>query len=519
VLNLLNLIRPYLAAAWHRKWSAVAAAWLVCILGWTALECVSDIYETSARLFIDTDALLVPLLKGIAVDTGPDNQLQVLQKNMLSHANIDKLITAVFPAVPPAPNDDRERLLRRLTKEIEVVGQDKNLFSITYRDRDPMVARDVVGNIITIFLDSQSGIARAQMDSAQLFLHQQIDTYEQQLTAAENGRARYLADHTDVLQGEGNFAAHLASARVALETARTELADSEVRLHALQAQVSSIPRLLSTEGSPTIILGSSLVPGTPSTLAQQLAEAEEALSKLRLRFTEEHPDVRAAEKLVATLRVQAAAAAAPDPTNLRGLTRNISNPVYEQVRLKIVELETNIASLNIKVESARAEVARLEKLAREAPGIEAEYKRLDRDYTVLKANHDELLSRLESAKIAAAADLSVNNRKLQVIEPPRAGQLPVSPRRLLVISGILGIGFVAFVGVVIGARQFDRSFNTTQMLRELGRPVLGGVSVLMDGPARHRSFVSTFMFVLATVSLLCLYGGLMSHAAGLKLPV
>jgi polysaccharide chain length determinant protein (PEP-CTERM system associated) len=506
----LGLISIHLTAAWRLKWYALGAAWVVCGLGWIGLESIPDTYETSARLFIDSDSVLYPLLKGIAVDTGPTSQLQVLQKEMLSHKIIDRLITAVFPTMPASPDPDREGLVRRLTTDIMVTSQERNLFAVTYRNRDPIVARDVVKNLVAIFLEAQSGTARAQMDDAQQFLHQQIDTYGQQLTAAENRRAEYLAMHTDVLQGEGNFAAHLASARAALETAQNERADTQIKLHTLQQQIVPIPRLLSVDAMPSAL-------GAQPTALQRLSEAEQNLAKLRLRFTEAYPDVVAAEKLVATLRTEAANT--PDPTNAADphlLGRGISNPVYEQVRLRIVELETTSASLDIKIDNAKANVEHLEKLAREAPGIEAEYKRLDRDYTVLKSNHDELLSRLESARIAAAADASADNRRLQVIDPPRIGELPVAPKRLLLISAVLCVGLSAGVAAIAALIYLDRSFRTTLMLRDLGRPVLGGISVLVDDLAKRRAFVNTLGFALASVSLFFLYGGLVAHSMRFK---
>lgn len=508
--NLLRHVRSDLANLWRFKWYAAGAAWIVCVLGWVALDFVPDIYETRASLFVDTDAVLFPLLKGIAVDTETTNKLEVLQKNILSHENIDKLVTIVFPAVAPAPNDDRERLVRRLMTDIHVTSQDKNQFAVSYRNRDPRIARDVVKNAISIFLKSQNGTAHEQMEDAQQFLQQQIDTYEQQLTAAENRRAQYLAAHTDILQGEGNFAAHLASARSALETTETERADAEVRLNALQQQLGGIPKLLSIDALPGIA-------GAPVlSAAQRLAEAEENLNKLRLRYTEAYPDVVTAEKLVAALRATAASAPGPsNTTDSHSAGPGISNPVYEQVRLKIVELRTNIASLDIKIGNAKTNVENLEKLAREAPAIEAEYKRLDRDYTVLKSNHDELLSRLQSARIASAADENSDRQKLQITDPPRIAQLPVQPKRPFLISIILLVGLSAGIGTTFGLKYLDHSFRTPQMLSEFQLPVLGSISLLADGPARQRAFNGTIGFIFAIVSLFVVYGGLVAHAAGL----
>ena len=64
---------------------------------------------------------------------------------------------------------------------------------------------------------------------------------------------------------------------------------------------------------------------------------------------------------------------------------------------------------------------------------------MDRDYSVLRKNYEELLSRLQSANIAQAADTQADKVKLQVIDPPEIPRLPVAPNRtLLVTDGAAG---------------------------------------------------------------------------------
>ena len=66
---------------------------------------------------------------------------------------------------------------------------------------------------------------------------------------------------------------------------------------------------------------------------------------------------------------------------------------------------------------------RLEKISKEQPGLFAEYQNMDRDYTVLRRNYEELLGRLQSANIAQAADTQADKVKLQVIDPPEVPRI------------------------------------------------------------------------------------------------
>jgi hypothetical protein len=135
---------------------------------------------------------------------------------------------------------------------------------------------------------------------------------------------------------------------------------------------------------------------------------------------------------------------------------------------------------------------------------------MDRDYGVLRKNYDDLLGRLQSANIAQAADTQADKVKLQIIDPPEIPRLPVAPNRTLLITGVLFAGIGAGLAITILLGQLDRSFSTTDELRSLGLPVLGGISVLGLIPLRQR-MLAVMRFGAAVAVLVCIYGGLLVH--------
>src|SRR5690348_1710999 len=86
------LVRQASATAWRWRWLLVATAWSVCLAGWAAVATIPDYYASEARLYVDADAVLTPLLRGLAIDTATANQLDVMQKTLLSRPNLEKLI-------------------------------------------------------------------------------------------------------------------------------------------------------------------------------------------------------------------------------------------------------------------------------------------------------------------------------------------------------------------------------------------------------------------------------------------
>src|SRR4051812_38901598 len=86
-------LRRHRAVAWRHRWVILAFSWLICIAGWVGVQFMPNMYEASARLYIDADAVLTPLLRGLALDSTPENQVEVLQKTLLSRPNLEKLIS------------------------------------------------------------------------------------------------------------------------------------------------------------------------------------------------------------------------------------------------------------------------------------------------------------------------------------------------------------------------------------------------------------------------------------------
>ena len=55
LLNFLKAIGKY-------RWYAVAITWAVAIIGWTIVLRLPNQYEASARVYVDTQSILKPLL-------------------------------------------------------------------------------------------------------------------------------------------------------------------------------------------------------------------------------------------------------------------------------------------------------------------------------------------------------------------------------------------------------------------------------------------------------------------------
>jgi polysaccharide chain length determinant protein (PEP-CTERM system associated) len=499
-----ELLSRKLQAIWYRRWIAVVAAWVMCAAGWAAVMTIPSQYEANARLYVDSDAVLTPLLKGVSLDTSPSAELDVLQRTLLSRPNLENLISKTDLELTLGGPADKERLVQALAQAIKVTPQTRNLFTIAYRSTNPKLALDVVQTILTTFLESRVGNNRSDLENAGNFITSQIDNYERQLRDAERKRADFRTKYIDLLPGDGGGVSRYEAAQATEQQLRGTLEDARNRQAALTRELAATP--------PTLP-GDSVGGGGGS---RELADAERRLAELKLKFTDQYPDVVAQQRIVDGLRSGALAqapaqpAAAPRPASSG---RGASNPLYEQLKVRVVENEAAIASIERQVADATRERARLEEIARGAPGLQAEYANINRDYDVIRKNYDELLARREQMRIATAADTEANKVKVEIVDPPQLPRTPVAPKRIMLLSVVLGAGLLAGVVLALMLDEVDTSFQSVDELRVLGLPVVGGISIIAVAVPLWRRLVSLATVATALLLLCAIYGGLIHRVA------
>ena len=165
----------------------------------------------------------------------------------------------------------------------------------------------------------------------------------------------------------------------------------------------------------------------------------------------------------------------------------VANSVYEQIKLRLVDAEAAVAAVQRRLDEAQTDEERIKKVAASAPGVLVQAQDLDRDYSILKRNYQELVARREATAIANAADTKTEKIQFRIVDPPQVPILPAAPNRPMLVSMVLLFGIGGGLAVPLALTQIDRSFATIGQLRNLGLPILGSVSRLSLGAARRRA--------------------------------
>jgi polysaccharide chain length determinant protein (PEP-CTERM system associated) len=528
--EIVDYVRSALRGAWTHRWWGLLTMIALGSLGTIVVLAIPNQYEATARVYVDTQSVLRPLMSGLAVQPNADQQIAMISRTLVSRPNVERVVRMADLDLRTNSPTERDAMVDRLMTSIKFASAGgTNLYTIAYRADQPERARKVVQSFLSIFVESNLGDNRRDNDQARKFIEDQIRVYEQRLTESENAlkefKLRNLAAmpalNQDTVGRAGEIGGALAQAR--MELAQAENARDELR------------KQLAVE-QPTIAVdergfGMSLGTGPSAAARPQRSEYDDRIDGLRrridelkLRYTDQHPDVisarrvleqleaaRDAERKAETARTEAAARQAPAAS--ARVPGTAANPVYQQLRVSLAESEASVASLRARVREYESRAAALQANAASVPRIEAEFKALTRDYEITKRSYEQLVSRRESVALSEQMGATSGVGEFRVVDPPRASQEAVFPNRplLLTVLLVLSIGAgaaAAFVRDQLRPTHFDlRGLRASTSL-----PIFGAVSLIVDQASRERARRSLIAFSGTTVAYLLAFGLLLTWA-------
>ena len=192
-----------LYAIWQRRWQAIIAAWAVSFIGWVIVYAVPDKYESFARIYVNTDTVLRPLMRNLAVE--PSNvadQLVTIQNTLLSRPNLEKVVRMTDLDLDASSSTKIQEQINALAASVKIELQGTNIFRVSYSNTDPAMAKRVVQSLITIFVESNLGVNRKELAGARRFIDNQLKDYERQLQDAEKRRSEFKRANIGYLPGD-----------------------------------------------------------------------------------------------------------------------------------------------------------------------------------------------------------------------------------------------------------------------------------------------------------------------------
>ena len=508
--DLLEQLIDYLKGIWIKRRYIMISTWIICPVGWYFVASLPDVYESEARVYVDTQSLLRPLLRGLTVETNPQTQVQLMVRTLLSRPNLERISRMTDLDVQATNSAEYETIISRLKTDLKISsGGRQNIYTLSMDDKDAEMAKNIVQSALTVFIENTLGETRSESDSAQKFLNKQIQEYENRLINAEAKLTDFKQKYSDVLPGQsGGYYQQLNAAKERLKTIELELLEVTTQLKTAKEQLDLDKSAKDT--APTIKTSNSI----QTTFDSRIAELQGALDGLQLRYTDIHPDVKEAKRRLELLKKQRDEEIAKyiELAKDQGTSVISQNPVIQEIQIQINNLLNQQASLQVRANSFKEKVKDLESKIHTLPEIEAELIALNRGYEITKKKHSELLNRRETAQIAQQADETTEKIQFRVIDPPRAATKPSGPPRILLFIGVTLAGIGAGVGLSLLMSQLNPIVTSSKQLSNItGIPIFGAVSANENLGLQKWHRKKTVLFVLSNLCLLGLLLMFMSY--------
>jgi polysaccharide chain length determinant protein (PEP-CTERM system associated) len=508
----MNSFVPQLAEAlrrmWQGRWLGLAVAWVMALAGTVVVFLTPDRYQATARVYVDTQSVLRPLLHGLTVQPNVEQEVNALTGSLISNPNLEKLVRMTDLDLEVKTPEERQKLIDRLRRTVYIRSGGPNLYTIGFASPRPDEATRVVQSLLSIFVES--GLSPRAKDTGQAlrFIEEQIKHYEQRLSEAENRLKDFKIRNLDLNGAEGrDFFGTMATVKQQLQETQQLRQEAEKSRDALKEQITNEderpPQLIAADDAPAVM--------TPE-LDARLATLTKSLDDLLMRYTENHPDVLNTRRILKEVEVQRdeqrKRLAEEQERRRRTTASTPASAAYPQIKLAMAESEAQVARLRSRQQQQEQRLQNLRAAARSIPEREAQLTQLNRDYTIQKQNYDALVARRESALMSGEAQAATGVADFRIVDPPQVAPNPIAPHRRMLIALAVVASLLAGLGASYGYSLIYPTFHDTRRLKSFAeRPTLGTVSLIRTPETLAAARRRTLAFAGGIGGLAATYAG------------
>jgi succinoglycan biosynthesis transport protein ExoP len=505
-------IRRILSAIEKRKYMAIAIGlFVVSAFTWSGFL-MPKIYEADSTVSIEKDMVIKPLIQGVGV---PVNDRLVNLKSEITSQNIIEKVLNKLGVVVNKESAKYYGMIAGIQKNltITVKGNERetNLFNISYRGRDPKQVANLVNTIVGVYIDENLHSRRADTSDAYNFIQSQVLEYKSKLEESDRQIREFKEKNPNLIpQSESTLLARL-------ESQQTNKMESDLRLKELLRKKENLQKQLAGEKELTVAFVTR--EGSPQA---RLSYLNNQLMLLMAKYTDNYPEVIKIKSEIEELKKQIARAKASRIEG-SGSETAAMNPVYQQLKEDLAKTDAEIESLRARTSELSRQQQQVQKVFGRMPKEQEEWTKLQRDRNVFQQIYDQLLQKLENAKVSKELEFSDKGEGFKIVDYATVPLYPIEPNRIkMILLGIL-LGIASGVGAVLGLDYLDHSFKNEESIEDtLKLPVLAAIPRIVteaDEASAKKLEFKVFAVSGAYLLVICLVliTELLSRYLGLKI--
>src|ERR1017187_4519431 len=449
---------------WKRKLSAGILAGALGLIGCLVVHRLPAIYSSEALILVDSQKIPEKLVAS-TVSTDLQDRIQTISEQILSSGQLKKVIEDFDLYHAERKNLFEEEILEKMRKDISVkleqgwTGNRPGAFRVSFQGPNPAVVAQVTNRLANLYIDENLKTREVQAAGTSEFISTQLQEAKRKLDELEAAVSKYkLAHNGELPQQEAALIGTLSRLQSELEANRDAINRSEQAklgldntlstLESMASMLANPDQQASARGGPTNGLGAAAAGGPETKPKSEILQAQ--LDLLRLRYSDDHPDVKRLRDEIAGLKaverkesVHVAApktdgSKAPDaPANTPARPER-ERPDVLQARGRVSAAKVQMTQLNRDLEFRKNEqerilrdMAQYQQRIGKLPVREQEMAQLMRDYEISKANYRSLLDKGLSAEMSTDMERRQKSERFEVLDPGRVPEKPVKPNRPL----------------------------------------------------------------------------------------
>ncbi|MEH1968352.1 GumC family protein [Nostoc sp.] len=357
-----------------------------------------------------------------------------------------------------------KEFLQMLTVK-EVKGAD--VLSISYKDKNPQIAAQVVNTLIDVYLEYNISAHRNQAATARKFIEKQLPNAELVVRQAEAELAGFKEKHKIVsLQEEATKALEV------ITVLQQQISEAQSRFADAEAQTQGIRKQLGMNSQQAVVMTSLSQTSGVQDILKEIQQLESQLAARRTVLQDNHPQIIDLVYKLQSLngllqqRIQNVVG-----TNSSQLNSNFQlGELQQQLSARLVELESNRLGLASQITTLSGLQAAYKQRLNNLPRLEQQQRQFERKVQAAQSTYSLLLQKLQESRIAENQNLG-NASMISEAEIPE--ESISSPMFLYLSTGLLA-SFAALATVYL-LEKVDKSIKNVEQAKELLNFTLLGI--------------------------------------------
>jgi polysaccharide chain length determinant protein (PEP-CTERM system associated) len=474
-------------AVWRRrKWLAILVFAVPFTAGASLVAFAPNVYESTATVLVDRQQVPEAFVRP-TVTSELEIRLRSISQEVLSRSRLEAIISrfGLYPRLRTLqPTETIIELMRRDVR-LDLKASDPRrrgstfAFAISYRGPDADTVAQVTNALAFSYVEENLKAREQQATGTTQFLKAQLQETRKRLDEQERRVSQFNQRNLGELPQQ-----------MGTNLGMIDRLDAQLRLNIdNQTRLSERRVALARRGdqSPVIIEDRLAGGGTrrlpPETPAETLARLQQELRQLRVRYTDQHPDVVRMRAAIADLEKEVVTGPAPA---FRG-AQQARSVARAPLRQPEDELEAELRALKAEERRLRDSIAAYVGRVQNTPRLEQELKEISRDYESTKEQYASLSKRYEEAELAESMEQRQKGEQFRILDPALPSAVPAAPHRprLILVAAALSLGLA--VGAVILAESLDTSFHSRDTLRGFtGARVISLPRMVLGADARRQ---------------------------------